>query len=528
MMLALDTLTSAELCRVAETPGGVRVTLSPERREKIAASAACFAAKVSAGERIYGVNTGFGDSSRHAVTDIAALQDNLVAYHGCGVGDILPLPVAKAILLARLSCLCQGYSGVTPALIDRLITLAEHDVWPVIPAKGSVGASGDLTPLSYLAALLRGERQGYFRGSIMASKDIHDQLGLTPYEFGPREALALLNGTSAMTAIAALSLSDCRQLADTACQLTGLIVHVLRGRRDAYDPRLHSVKPHPGQQLAAANILSYAGGPLSETSRKSADSSASPAHLAGIQDAYSLRCAPHVIGVLYDTLDFATGWVDTELVSVNDNPVTFAACDQLLNGGHFYGGHIAQACDSLKTATANVLNLIDRQIALLMGDRVASFLTPNLVLPDQGAHHHGFKAMQITLSALTAECLKRSGPMAIFSRPTESGNQDVVSMGTIAARELAAICADAKLGLAIAAMTVQQSYEVAKAKGHSYTVMDNQRQLLARIAAASPPVTHDRPLDHDIATVAAALFALPTAKAPRVTSPRRSEAAHEG
>lgn len=520
MMLSLEPLTSEALHRAAYGSEQITVTLSAAQRDKIRASAACFSAKVNAGKRLYGVNTGFGDSSRHEVTDMAALQDNLVAYHGCGVGEILPLPVAKAILLARLCCLSRGHSGVSLALIERLMTLAEHDVWPVIPAKGSVGASGDLTPLSYLAALISGQRQGYFRGEVRESAAIHQQLGLTPYRFGPREALALLNGTSAMTAIAALNLSSCRQIADLACALTGLIVHVLHGRREAYAAPLHQVKAHPGQQQAAQRILAFAGSDSEEPKGQHA-------HLAGIQDAYSLRCAPHIIGVLYDTLSFSEAWVNTELMSVNDNPVTFAATDQVLNGGHFYGGHIAQACDSLKTATANVLNLVDRQIALLMSDRVAGFLTPNLVLPGQGTHHHSFKAMQITLSALTAECLKRSGPMAIFSRPTESGNQDVVSMGTIAARELSAITTDAKLALAIAAMAVHQSYGVAEAKGQSQPLNPEQHSLLAQVAALSPLVTSDRPLDQDISRVADALFE-PCPPSYHGEPPRRREARLEG
>lgn len=501
--ISLEPLTAKSLAKAVEAER-LTISLSEAQRRKIAASAAYFSQQVGSGRRIYGVNTGFGDASRHEVTDVASLQHNLIAYHGCGVGAPFPEPVAKAVLLARLSCLSQGHSGVSLGLIDALSALASHGVWPVIPCQGSVGASGDLTPLSYLAALLAGERDCYYQGAIRPAAEVLAELGLKPYTFGPREGLALINGTSAMTAIAAIQLEECRKLADAACALTGLLCSVLSGRQEAFSALLHSVKPHLGQQHAAAMIRAYCS---AEPTGLNKQPRAGAAHLAGIQDAYSLRCAPHIIGVLYDTLRFAEDWVDIELASVNDNPVSFSESQQLLNGGHFYGGHIAQACDSLKTATANVISLVDRQVALLMGDRVAQYLSPGLVLPEQGSSHHGFKGMQITLSALAAECLKNSGPMSIFSRPTESGNQDVVSMGTIAARDLATIVRDGKQAIAISAMALQQSFAVAEAKGHQVTTTPAQQRLLGAVAAVSAPVTADRALGGDIGAVAEQLFA---------------------
>jgi len=376
---------------------------------------------------VYGITTGYGDSCVVAVplAQVEALPRQLYTFHGCGLGRHLDAAATRAVLAARLQSLCQGVSGVRVELLERLTAFLREDLLPLIPEEGSVGASGDLTPLSYVAAALCGERQVLWRNEIREAADVHAELGWTPLVLRPKEALALMNGTAVMTGLACLAFSRAEYLLRLATRITALNVVALAGNPEHFDQRLFAAKPHPGQGQVAAWLRADLA----------AEGPAAPLHR--LQDRYSLRCAPHVLGVLADSLPWLRQFIETELNSANDNPLIDAEDERVLHGGHFYGGHIACAMDSLKTLVANVADLLDRQLALLVDARYNHGLPGNLsgAPAARAMLNHGFKAVQIGASAWTAEALKGTLPASVFSRSTECHNQDKVSMGTIAARD---------------------------------------------------------------------------------------------
>ncbi len=376
---------------------------------------------------VYGVTTGYGDSCTVNIPMdlVAELPHHLYTYHGIGAGRMLVPEEVRAVLAARLASLSQGYSGVSVALLVQLEALLVHDVLPMIPAEGSVGASGDLTPLSYVAAVVCGEREVWFGGARQPATDALRAVGCTPLRLRPKEGLAIMNGTAVMTGLACLAFERAQYVARLATRLTACNVLASAGNAYHFDETLFAVKPHAGQQAVAARL------------RADLASDQPPRNDHRLQDRYSLRCAPHVIGVLEDALPFMRQLIENELNSANDNPLIDPDGERVLHGGHFYGGHIAFAMDSLKTAVANVADLLDRQLALLVDTRFNHGLPSNLsgATGPRAAINHGLKALQISVSAWTAEALKQTMPASVFSRSTECHNQDKVSMGTIAARD---------------------------------------------------------------------------------------------
>ena len=376
---------------------------------------------------VYGVTTGYGDSCGVSIPPrlVEELPTHLHTFHGCGLGDVFDARETRAILAARLASLAQGFSGVRYSLLEQLHRVLANDILPVIPKEGSVGASGDLTPLSYVAAVLAGEREVTYEGRRRPTAEVFAELGIAPITLRPKETLAIMNGTAVMTGLACLALERARYLCRLTSRITALSVLALHGNANHFDPRLFSVKPHPGQNAAAARIHDDLGG--GDRQRQS----------SRLQDRYSLRCAPHVIGVLEDSLPWLTQFIETELNSANDNPIIDPEQGRVLHGGHFYGGHITFAMDALKTAVANVADLLDRQLAQLVDPKFNHGLPANLsgAEGERRPLNHGFKAVQIGTSAWAAEALKLTMPASVFSRSTESHNQDKVSMGTIGARD---------------------------------------------------------------------------------------------
>ncbi len=400
---------------------------SPAWRERIARGARFVDSLLDREGMIYGITTGYGDSCVVAVPlhQVEALPRHLYTFHGCGLGKLLDEQATRAVLAARLQSLCQGMSGVRLELLERLQAFIEFDVLPLIPEEGSVGASGDLTPLSYIAATLCGEREVMYRGERRSAAEVHAELGWAPLVLRPKEALALMNGTAVMTALACQAYSRADYLLKLATRITALNVIALQGNPEHFDERLFAAKPHLGQNQVAAWI------------RQDLAIDAPTAPLHRLQDRYSIRCAPHVLGVLADSLGLLRQFIETELNSANDNPLIDPDEERVLHGGHFYGGHIAFAMDSLKNLIGNLADLLDRQLALLVDTRYNHGLPSNLSgAPVETAMiNHGFKAVQIGASAWTAEALKNTLPASVFSRSTECHNQDKVSMGTIAARD---------------------------------------------------------------------------------------------
>ena len=419
-----------DVCAIASRGARTELSADPAFRARIRRGSDFLERLLREDGVVYGVTTGYGDSCTVVIPPelVAELPHHLFAYHGVGLGRMLDAAETRAVLAARLQSLAQGVSGVSVELLDQLAAFLEHDVLPRIPAEGSVGASGDLTPLSYVAAALCGERDVLFEGRVQPAAEALAALGRAPLRLRPKEGLAIMNGTAVMTALACLAYERAEYVSRLASRLTACNVLASAGNAHHFDEALFAVKPHAGQQRIAARIRADLA---VDSDRPAARNE------QRLQDRYSLRCAPHVIGVLEDALPFFRQLIENELNSANDNPIIDAEREQVLHGGHFYGGHIAFAMDGLKTAVANVADLLDRQLALLVDTRYNHGLPSNLsgATGARAPINHGLKALQISVSAWTAEALKQTMPASVFSRSTECHNQDKVSMGTIAARD---------------------------------------------------------------------------------------------
>jgi histidine ammonia-lyase len=410
--------------------GRAHATLSPDPafRALIAKGADFLDRLLREDGTIYGVTTGYGDSCTVSVPPelVGDLPHHLYTYHGCGLGEYLSEAQTRAVMATRLASLSKGFSGVSVELLEQIARLLEAGLLPLIPSEGSVGASGDLTPLSYLAAVLCGEREVWRNGVQVNAADALREAGITPLRLRPKEGLAIMNGTAVMTALACLAYERAEYLTRLCTRITAMASFALDGNAHHFDETLFSVKPHEGMQGVAAWLRDdlHVGRQLDRNGKR-------------LQDRYSIRCAPHVIGVLADALPFFRTSIENELNSANDNPIIDAEGERVLHGGHFYGGHIAFAMDGMKNAVANLADLMDRQMALLVDSRYNHGLPANLSGAEgvRAAINHGLKALQISSSAWTAEALKNTMPASVFSRSTECHNQDKVSMGTIAARD---------------------------------------------------------------------------------------------
>jgi histidine ammonia-lyase len=472
--------------------GAARAELSaaPEFRAAIARGAEFLEKVLREDGTIYGVTTGYGDSCTVTVPAdlVVELPHHLYSYHGCGLGEYFTPAQTRAIMAARLVSLCKGYSGVSMELLEQIAQLLAHDLLPLIPSEGSVGASGDLTPLSYLAAVLCGHREVWRKGEQVAAAQALADVGMTPIRLRPKEGLAIMNGTAAMTGLACLAYARAEYLARLASRITALASFALDGNAHHFDATLFSVKPHPGQQQVA------------EWLRRDLHSNEPPRNGKRLQDRYSIRCAPHVIGVLTDSLPWLRQFIENELNSANDNPIIDAEGEHILHGGHFYGGHIAFAMDSMKNAVANIADLLDRQMALLVDTRYNNGLPANLsgMEGPRAAINHGLKALQISVSAWTAEALKLTMPASVFSRSTECHNQDKVSMGTIAARDCLRVLELAEQVTAALLITVRQGAWLRCRMSKAGLPTPELQAMLDTLAAEVKAIEEDRRLEHDL------------------------------
>lgn len=446
------------------------------------------------GEDVYGVNTGYGDSCTVTIPPelVAELPLHLTRFHGCGLGEILDEESTLAGMVCRLNSLAQGYSAVRPVLLERLTDLINHRVLPRIPAEGSVGASGDLTPLSYVAAALVGEREVLYRGEVQPAATALAAAGLAPIALAPKEGLAIMNGTAIMTGLSCLAFERAEYLTRLASRITALGSIAMKGNPGHFDPRLFAAKPHAGQIEVAAWIRGDLGPDHDEPMR--------------LQDRYSIRCAPHVIGVARDALSWMRRDIENELNSANDNPLVDPDAEAILHGGHFYGGHIAFAMDSLKNVVANLADLLDRQVALLVDARYNHGLPQNLsgTTGTRAAINHGFKAVQIGVSAWTAEALKLTLPASIFSRSTECHNQDKVSMGTIAARDCLRVLQLTEQVAAASLLVACQGVRL-RLRNEGAEVPPQVMAFIDEIATRSAFVDEDRPLEAELRALVQAI-----------------------
>lgn len=446
---------------------------------------------------IYGVTTGYGDDVTRAVPleHVYDLPKHLMRFHGCGLGNFLTPSQTRAVLAVRIASLCKGFSGVSFDLLKNMENLLKFDILPLIPSEGSVGASGDLTPLSYIAAVLEGERKVWHNGKIEDTLTVFEKYGIKPYSLLPKEALAIMNGTAVMTALSVQAYKEAEYISTLAARLTALTCIALEGNPIHFDAVLFKAKPHKGQGDIAKRIKDdLKNVPLDF-----------PRHR--LQDRYSTRCAPHVIGVLSDMLPTFKTIIETEINSACDNPLIDMTTDtpRILSGGHFYGGHIAFVCDSLKNLIANIADLCDRQLATLVDPKMNHGLPSNLsgIEDDRIVLNHGLKAVQIAASSFTAEALKGTLPASIFSRSTESHNQDKVSMGTIAARDALRVIELTHQVLAAHMIATLQAIRIRmkQKRLNEKHLTPNVLSYIASIEKIIPYITQDQPLDMCLRTL---------------------------
>lgn len=475
--------------------GHARLSFPDASRAKVAASRAFVDGLAAAGAEapnVYGVNTGFGAlaETRIAPDDVRSLQRNLIRSHACGVGPDLPRPAVRGMIALRAQVLALGHSGVRPELIDLLIGLLDHDICPRIPAQGSVGASGDLAPLAHLALVLLGEGEADVGGERLSGKDALAKAGLRPTVLEAKEGLALINGTQLMIAIGGLATVQAERLC-TIADITGAMsLEALQGSGRPFDPRIESVRPHPGQAETAGNLRKLlAGSSIMESHRD----------CKKVQDPYSLRCMPQVHGATRDALGFVRTTLEREMLAATDNPLIFLdehGHAEVLSGGNFHGQPLAIALDLAAIATAELASIAERRLEQLVNPAMSSGLPPFLA-PRSGLDS-GFMMAQVTASALVSENKILAHPASVDSIPASAGKEDHVSMGSISARKLTEVVRHVRDVLAIEAMVSAQGLDLRLPLLPGTGV----RAAHAAVRAYVPTLTEDRPLHVDMATCA--------------------------
>ncbi len=442
---------AADIGTLRAVMSGAPLTLDPAWREATARSAAALAARPAGGEALYGVNTGFGKlaSTRIAPEGLAQLQLNLIRSHAAGTGPLLRAPVVRLVLALKAASLARGASGVRPEVVEALLALLAHDVLPAIPAKGSVGASGDLAPLAHLSLVLIGEGQAVHQGRLLDGTQALATAGLAPLSLAPKEGLALLNGTQVSTALALAGLFAAQDLLRTALLAGAMSVDAARGSDTPFDARIHALRGQPGQIRCAAALRALLAGSEIRDSHREGD--------PRVQDPYSLRCQPQVAGACLDLLDHAAGVLLREANAVTDNPLVVdggPAGFEVLSGGNFHAEPVAFAADTIALALAELGAISERRLALLTDPALNSGL-PAFLVADSGINS-GFMIAQVTAAALVAENRALAAPRSVDSLPTSANQEDHVSMATGAALRLSEMAENLATILAIEILAAAQ------------------------------------------------------------------------
>jgi len=492
-MIQLDgaALTLQQIVDVAT--GRAHVSLSPAARKRVENARRVVETIVSDGRTVYGVNTGFGKLSDVSIdkSELRQLQLNLVRSHSCGLGNPLSIEEARAMLLLRANVLAAGFSGARAAVIDTLISMLERGVTPVIPHKGSVGASGDLAPLAHLALTTIGEGEAFYEGERLASSTALQRAKIEPLQLEVKEGLALLNGTQAMAAVGALALYRCERLARLADVAGAMTLEALRGTPVAFDERIHAARPHAGQTEVATHLRSLLR-----------DSEIRKSHLENdprVQDAYSLRCMPQVHGAVRDALSHARRIVEVETGSATDNPLVFADTGEVLSGGNFHGAPLALAFDYAAIALTDLISITERRIDRLVNPDSNEDLPP--FLTKQPGISSGFMMLQVTAAALLNEARVLAHPASIDNIPTDGGKEDHVSMGMTAATKLRSLVDIAELAVAIELVTAAQALEFRAPLQPGRGV----KVAYELVRTCVQPVDEDRSMSSDIDAVATAI-----------------------
>ncbi|WP_198470061.1 histidine ammonia-lyase [Acetomicrobium sp. S15 = DSM 107314] len=440
-------LTIEDIVRVARN--GYGVALDPSARAFVPRGSSMVEKWADAGETIYGITTGFGDLASTSISPELSekLQENLLKSHSCGVGEPFPEEIVRAAMLLRINTLTRGYSGIRLKTLDQMVAYLNEGIHPVIPSQGSVGSSGDLCPLSHLAITLLGLGEVFYRGRRVPTLRALKEAGLKPLDgLGPKEGLALNNGTAMTTAVSALSLYDALELAKAVDVAAALSLEALHGVPDAFDPRIHELRPHIGQKLVASNIRRLIEG--SEIVEAYRDKR--------VQDAYSLRCIPQVHGASRDAMDFVRQKIEIEINSVTDNPLIFPAEGEVLSGGNFHAQPIALAMDFLGIAVAELADISERRVARLVDHKLSGL--PRFLIKNSGLNS-GLMIPQYTCAALVSENKVLAHPASVDSIPTSANQEDHVSMGAYAARKARTIVENAQKVAAIEFLVAAQALD---------------------------------------------------------------------
>ena len=461
------------------------VRLGNAARERVSAARAFVERIVRENRIVYGITTGFGALAEVSIPPerIRELQLNLIRSHAAGVGPPLPVAEVRATTLLRANVLALGHSGVRPVIIERLLALLNLGVTPVVPSLGSVGASGDLAPLSHLALVLMGEGAALYRGERMSGAEALRRAGIEPVVLEAKEGLALNNGTQVHTAIGILALLRAERAVETAEVAGAMSLEGLRGTPDAFDPLLQRARPQAGQAVSATRLRVL----LHESEIRESHRHGDPR----VQDAYSLRCMPQVHGAARQALGFVRGVLEVEANSATDNPLVFAAEERVISGGNFHGQPVAQALDFLAIACADLASISERRIARLIDPALSGL--PAFLTRDPGVNS-GFMMAQIVAAALVNEAKLRAQPASTDSIPTDANKEDHVSMGVAAALKARAAVELLETVLALELMTAAQALEFLKPLRAGAGVDAAYRKLRTAVA----PLGTDRVLADDI------------------------------
>ncbi|HEV8240728.1 MAG TPA: histidine ammonia-lyase [Thermoanaerobaculia bacterium] len=485
-MVEIDgrSLTLEELGAAAR--GGETCTLAAAARARVEAGRAAIEKALQHGDVVYGVNTGFGDLSsvRIPADKLLLLQERLVLSHAAGMGEPLPDDVVRAMLLLRANTLAQGHSGVRPQVVNALLALLAHDLLPVVPSRGSVGASGDLAPLAHLALVLIGRGTVRERGQARPAAEALAAHGLAPLVLEAKEGLALINGTQAMTALVALAVLEMRRLVRAADLVGALSTDALRGTDAAFDARLHALRPYDGQQASARNLWRLLQGSGIRESHRQGD--------VRVQDPYSIRCMPQVHGACRDLLADVERKVLVEMNAVTDNPLVFPDTGEVISGGNFHGEPMAFAADVLALAAAEVGAIAERRLEKLTNHAFSGL--PPFLVQDAGLDS-GFMIAQVTAAALASESKGLCHPASVDSIPTSADKEDHVSMGMGAALKLQGVVANTRRILAIELLAAAQGVDLLRPLRSSAAL----ERLHAAIRTRVPVWEQDREMAPDLA-----------------------------
>ena len=485
VMIGMEKMTLEALVSIARH--GAKVQLTEASVQRINEARQLIEQWVKEEKSIYGVTTGFGALSDVAISkkDTRQLQQNILMSHSAGTGDMLDEETVRAVMALRIKDFAIGHSGIRLETVQHLITILNKGVYPVVPEKGSVGASGDLIPLAHLSLVIIGLGEAYYQGQRMSGAKALNHCGITPLRLEAAEGLALINGTQVMSAIGGLAVYDAVNLAKITDIASAMSLEVLMGSRMEFDPRIHKVRPHPGQTAAADNMYRITQNSDIVTSHKDCHR---------IQDAYTLRCSPQVHGASKDAVFYAKNVLETEMNASTNNPLIFPESREFLLGGNFHGQPIALAMDFLCMGVSEFANISERRIERLVNPKLSGL--PAFLVRDGGLNS-GFMIAQYVAAALVSENKILSHPACVDSIPTSANKEDHVSMGTISARKCREIIKNAEQVIAIELLCVAQALDL-------FTNMKPGEGTLAAytvIRNAVPHLDADRILHKDIDAV---------------------------